>query len=400
MKKSTKRITVIAAIMIVSGILLTVVGFFLGAKLTLTSDENGLKAFDSGKQVSESFSLDSFTNIEGNLDDVDFEIIPSTEFKVEITRQEKQIITHEIKNNTLYLNEKSPSGLNGGIIKFNIDLGFVSTPQSIVKLYVPKDTIFSAINLVSEYGNVQIDGITSANFTIEANDGDMVLKGINSDVLTVTNSYGDIIAEDLKGEQTKFKTNDGDLSLKRLNTKTFNVSNDYGDSSLEDITSTDTIVSMSDGDINLKNVDTTNLQVSNEYGDMNGQSIAAQKLNIALTDGNVTLNTVNTNNAIINNQYGDILLSQFESEALDVQNDSGNVTLEGTLLGTSRVYADYGDIQLILKNKQSELNYKIRSEYGDIKINNEQFEGSVTQTANSTNQLNITAADGDVNLQF
>jgi len=398
MKKNMKRVTIIASIMIVSGILLTVVGYFSGAKLTLTRDGNGFKVYDSGNQISESFPLDSFTKIEGNLNDIDFEIIPSTEYKLEITQQENQKITHEVKNNTLYLNDETSGWTQGAIINFNLD--FFSLPQSVIKLYLPKDAVLSAVGLVSEYGDVQIAGITSTDFTIEANDGDIVLKGINSDKLTITNRYGDIIVEDMKGRQTKFLTNDGDLSLKGLNVTTLNVTNNYGDTDTEDITSNETTISKENGDLTIKNIHTTNLQVSNQYGDMSGQSIVAETLNLTLIDGDMTLNTVNSNNAVINNQYGDILFRQFESQALDVQNDSGDIILEGTLFGTSRVYANYGDIKLILKNKQSELNYNIQNEYGDITVNNNPFKGSVTQTADSNHQLNIIAKDGDVNLQF
>ena len=154
------------------------------------------------------------------------------------------------------------------------------------------------------------------------------------------------------------------------------------------------------GDITLKDIKTTALQVSNQYGDMSGQAIDTERPNLTLADGDLTLNTVNANNAVINNQYGDILFHHLDSQALDVQNESGNVTLEGTLLGTSRVSVNYGDIHLILKNKQSELNYNIQSEFGDISINNNHFEGSVIQTADSNHQFNITAQDGDVQLQF
>lgn len=395
MKKTTKIITIIASIMIITGILLTVIGYFSGAKLTLTRDGNGFKIYDSGNQISESFSLDPFSKIEGNLNDFDFEIIPSTEYKLEITRQEDQSITHKIKDHTLYLNEEASKG---AIININLD--FFSFPQSVIKLHVPKDAVFSAVELVSAYGDVHIADITSTNFTIEANNGDMDLNGINSDQLTITNRYGDIIADEIKGEQTKFISNDGSLSLKRLDVNTLNVTNNYGDIDAEDIMSYETTISMDNGDITLMNVDTTNLQISNHYGDMSGQSIDTEQLSLTLTDGDLTLNKVNANKAVINNQYGDLLLRQFNSQALDIQNNSGDVTLEGTLLGTSRVHAEYGDIQLILKNKQSELNYRIQSEFGDITVNNESFEGNVTQRADSNHQLNITAEDGDVNLQF
>ena len=353
-----KKITVIiTSCMIVFGLLIASIGYFSGAKLTIVSNGKGLKIFEEKERVSESFTLTDFTNIQAELNDANVEIIPSTEYKLEIQRYADNSVTHEVKNGTLLLKEQSnPTKF---IVNFNLNFNIF---QTNIKLYISKDTSFSDVNLTNKYGDLSIDGIKSDSF--------------------------------------KININERDLDLNDITTKTMNVANLYGDVQLNNVNSKDFTIHINDGDVDLKNVKGHTLHIINQYGDIAANNLSYDQLNVNNHDGDADFINVTSKNFILNNQYGDIDLNQIKTNGLDLQSNSGNIAVNGCLLGTSKIVAKYGDVELFLNNDEADISYSIVNKYGDISVGNNQYEGSAVKNNPSNNKLEVIANDGDVNLQF
>ncbi|MEK4670249.1 DUF4097 family beta strand repeat-containing protein [Niallia sp. FSL R7-0271] len=321
MKQPVRRITIIASGLIVLGILLAAIGFFSGAKLSIIKTETGLKAVGPEDRKHEEWVLNEFKNLEVDLADADIEIIPSNEYKLEIHRMEGSEITHQIKNNTLIINDKTAFPA----ITFSMNFSG-AIQQTKIKVYIPESTEFDDVYIVSKFGDTNINGVTTNNFKIASNDSDVVIKNVKSNKLAIENKFGDITASNVEAAQLAIQINDGDAELSKIDiTENASVINQFGDTNLSDFTSHDIKLESKDGDINIK-------------GKLLGQSI-------------------------IDSKFGDInlALANKESElSYDIDNDFGDITINGTEIvskasksvngeDTLTVQSNDGDVEITLE---------------------------------------------------
>lgn len=320
MKTSRKTMTIIASCMIVMGIILGVAGLSAGARFTITNTKDGFQVIGPEDRITEEFSLPSFTNIKIDFKDADVEIIPSSEYKLEIKTLKGIEITHEVKNDTLILtSEDQKSGP-----KFFLNLTLTSTPQPAIKIYVPKDAKFSDISLVNKFGDIRLVEMIVDKMDIYANDGDIVIKDLQSDELTIENGFGDIT----------------------------------------------------------------------------GSKVKTERLHVEINDGDAEFNGIEAASTVFNNKFGDITFREFTSQELSMKSNDGDIDIQGKLLGNSVIHSSFGDIDLKLSNKESELSYNIRNQFGDISINDNNFEAKATHKANTEHKLDIVSNDGDVQVDF
>ncbi|QED49353.1 DUF4097 family beta strand repeat-containing protein [Cytobacillus dafuensis] len=320
MKSSRKIITIIASCMIVIGILLAVIGLSAGARFSITNTLDGFKVLGPEDRKIEEFPLSAFTNIKGDLTDADIEIIPSNEYKLKIERQKSTKITHEVENDTLVLEDNDSKSSP----KLFLNLTFSSIPETVIKIYVPKETKFSDVSLVNKFGDTRLDGVITDKLKIDSNDGDIVLNDVQANELNIENGFGDITSS----------------------------------------------------------------------------KVTTKVLNIDMNDGDAIFDTINAASTVLNNKFGDITFRNFTSEGLTMKSNDGDIEIQGMLLGNSTIHSSFGDVNLKLLNKKSDLSYNIRNKFGDITVNDNQFETKATNTTNSQNKLDITSNDGDVDVTF
>ncbi|WP_313803568.1 DUF4097 family beta strand repeat-containing protein [Cytobacillus sp.] len=320
MKTSRKTLTIIASCMIVVGIILGVAGLSAGARFAITNTKNGFQVIGPEDRITEEFSLPSFANIKADFKDVDVEIIPSSEYKLEIKTLKGIEVTHEVKNDTLILtSEDQKSGP-----KISLNFTLTSIPQPTIKIYVPSDAKFSDISIVNQFGDTRLDKMKVDKMDIHSNDGDITIKKLQSNELTIKNGFGDI----------------------------------------------------------------------------SGSKVKTEKLHVEMNDGDAEINGIEAASTVFNNKFGDITLREFSSQGLTMKSNDGDIDIQGKLLGNTVIHSSFGDIDLKLSNKESELSYTIRNQFGDISINDNNFEGKAMNKANTEHKLEIVSNDGDVQVDF
>lgn len=312
--------TIIASCMIVVGIILGVAGLSAGARFAITNTKDGFQVIGPEDRITEEFSLSSFANIKINFKDADVEIIPSSEYKLEIKTLKGIEVTHEVKNDTLILtSEDQKSGP-----KFSLNFTLTSIPQPTIKIYVPKDAKFSDISLVNQFGDTRLVEMKVDKMDIHSNDGDITIKNLESNELTIKNGFGDI----------------------------------------------------------------------------SGSKVKTERLHVEMNDGDAEINGIEAASTVFNNKFGDITLREFSSQGLTMKSNDGDIDIQGKLLGNTVIHSSFGDIDLKLSNKESELSYMIRNQFGDISINDNKFEAKATNKANTEHKLEIVSNDGDIQVDF
>lgn len=175
-----------------------------------------------------------------------------------------------------------------------------------IEVYLPKN-YKNNIVINSKHGDVNIDSFLNANVNVDAGLGDILIKG----ALT-----------------TKVSNDCGDITINRAK----NIS-----------------VNASAGDIIIGTAN--NINARNNYGDIEINNVL-NYINIDLDCGDVQIKNVNINkNSTITNNYGDVKISLTNNIYIDAK-------------------TDLGDVDINHNDRMSNSTLKIKSNCGDIEVDN------------------------------
>ncbi|MBS3678737.1 DUF4097 family beta strand repeat protein [Ornithinibacillus massiliensis] len=318
MKRSKNRIKIIGSGFIVLGIFLAAIGLIAGTKFAIIHTSDGFKAIGESDRLKEEFSLNEFKLINIDLTDADVEVIPSTEYKLEIERMEITEIAHTVENDVLSISDTSKSWF-----RFSMNLG-VFIDKTTVKLYIPEDAELVDATISSDFGSIQIEGIAAEHWNVQSTDGDVVISDIQSNSLIVENKFGDLTAS---------------------------------------------------------NVNT-------------------QELKVEMSDGTADLESIDAMNTSVNNLYGDTYYKNFTSHGAKLESVDGDIGIHGVLLGETIIESKFGSVNLQLENKESELSYTIESTFGEVSVNDSEFNSKASQSVETDNKLEVSSTDGDIDVIF
>lgn len=298
-----KLIPIIASCMIVVGIVLSVIGYMSGAIFTVITTKDGFKIIDLKDIQKETKSLDAFTDIDANLTDTDIEIIPSNDYKIEISKHKEldKEFTYKVDNKKLIIESKGLFESNKGI--FNINFGGI--PQTKIKIYVPKDTTFQNVSVDNNFGDTQLEGINSDTLKVNSQDSDLSFNNVNANTFELKNNFGDIVANNVTTKALSISMKDGDLEFSSVNAKSTDITNQYGDISLRDFNSEGLNIKGTDGDIQIEGLLLGKSFISSSYGDVEvrvSNKESELSYNIDNTFGDITVNRneyeTNANNQV------------------------------------------------------------------------------------------------------
>lgn len=365
MKSFKRTMFILGGSLLLLGIILAATGFLLGGEGHFTINRHGIVSGnnvihinDKGGIVSDKYSLIKQDKIAlGNIKAVKIntsyskiEIIDSDDFYIEYTYLgTKNEVCHSVKDGILTYQEPTT---NDGFSFFNF-WDFDNDSDYYIKLYIPKNTTFES-------------------FTVDSSSGDVVLKNFTSKTLDITASYGDVKMDNINSTNTSIDLSSGYSKIRNFNTDSLEYGNSYGDAEFININSNSSatddnkngtiFLDLSSGEINMDTVNTSKLKMENSYGDIDLKSVSTMELVCDLSSGSI--------------------------EAKD--SDFGNVTIDNS----------YGDISMEFAKNISSYDYEIECDYGDISINDSDYEGSVTSENNHQYNINIDASSGDVDLKF
>jgi len=179
-----------------------------------------------------------------------------------------------------------------------------------------------------------------------------------------------------------------------------NVVNNFGDTNMEGVISEKLTIRMTDGDLSMMDIQANELKLINQFGDITSNNMKAKDLTIEMTDGDAVFNTISADSVVMKNGFGDTTFKNLTSQGVNLESNDGDIEIYGLLLGKSIIHSSFGDVNMKLLNKEAELSYKIHNNFGDITINDNEYNTKAVQKANSKDNLEITSKDGDVELRF
>lgn len=333
-----RKIIITSCCLIGAGLVLSLAGYMAGGKIMIVKNNIGYTSKDDYKRISEIKSLEEFNNIKIDVNYLDnVQVVKGEEYKIEVNYSERTgKIDYKVEDKNLIVSQLDTKGTVG------FDFGFINNKSDYIKIYVPQDKDMKDIIVKSNSSDIEVKDVVGDNVSILCNYGDIDLNNISSNDMSVKANSGDIQMKDIKGGLVE-------------------VVNSYGDSSFETINSKDFIVEIKSGDIDVSDIEILeNFKVNNSYGSVDMINSNINKMTAYISSGDISVNNSNIVDTNIDNSYGDIKYSTNNLENLynySLNCNYGEINVNGR---------GFGDT--LEENNNGERNITINSKSGDIKL--------------------------------
>ncbi|MBO5938179.1 MAG: DUF4097 family beta strand repeat protein [Clostridia bacterium] len=283
MKKSTLILLIIAASLVVGGILLCVVGLALSSlgvsgKISFISLE-GNNMVTNEYEISEAFSdldvLVSTTNVE---------LLPATDGVTKVVCREDPREVHEVfvENGTLKLRmEEKPwyqkiSLFSVGkrsvtIYLAETELGALSLSTNTGDVRVAKELSFECATVTTDTGAVAFASTVQGMLSVKVDTGEVSLLGTHADEIEVKSSTGDQTYESVVCRTLSATSSTGEQEYRSVDCRTLTASSSTGEQEYVSVTVAETMtLRASTGDISIEGCDAAEVSVVTDTGDVEG----------------------------------------------------------------------------------------------------------------------------------
>ncbi|WP_274308112.1 DUF4097 family beta strand repeat-containing protein [Solibacillus daqui] len=220
------RLKLIAGSMIAIGIVFTIIGFASGGRWFILVDSSGFHVPNEQSLISQSYELEAFENIIVTNKHADIEIIQSDSYSLELSTYKMTDVMYSVKGDTLTV--ESNSQKNNAM---TIGVGPFKTPS--IKIYVPKDALFSNITLKSSFGDVNLQQLNYEQLNLDVRHGDISFNNIKAGHTEIINAFGDITLQQFTSASLIVESEHGDIEVDgKLNGNT-KVTSSFGDVDLK-----------------------------------------------------------------------------------------------------------------------------------------------------------------------
>lgn len=383
----TKKILIIASILVLAGLALAAVGFFTGAKLNISMGNYGVtvNGGSGGKtlKTENGLKLDAFSSVEGKIGDSSVRFVPSDHFGMDLAYYEQDSRPKvEVNNGTLQITQLSDERNETW---FQINFGAMDDREAgKITVYYPKGTHLNTLNLDDGNGSMDLSGLSAQNTDINCTYGDFTLKDFSSGVC-------DIHMENGSG------------SLAAVQTGTLKFTNEYGSSNFDSVEvsgSGETAIDASNGKISMSNCRIPALTLTDSYGSISLASLKTGSLNAKLENGSLSMTDSTIADAHVENSYGAVEAMRLTLSGGDIRSKNGSISLGGLLKGRIALHSDYGSIKVTTSLPQNQYRCDFSTDYGSVSLNGKKYGKSVFMPTNAVNSLDVTAGSGDITADF
>jgi len=319
MKKNTKGWLLLAAALILGGLLL------FGVAMTMNHWDFSL--LGSAKYEARTVDInDGFRNISIRTDEDDIVFLPSGSGKCRVEFYERDKVTHsaEVKGATLTIGVNDTRGPLDHIGLFSVGSPKITVylPQreyaSLViegdtgDVELPKAFRFESIAITADTGDVECQASASGPVGIHLSTGSITLGSASAGQLDLSVSSGDVdvYSVDCAGD-VKLSVSTGKAVLSDLSCRSFLSDGNTGSILLTNVIAADRInIERSTGDVELDRCDASELYITTDTGDVRG-TLLSEKVFLTQSDtGRIDVpKTISGGRCEISTDTGDITMT-------------------------------------------------------------------------------------------
>jgi DUF4097 and DUF4098 domain-containing protein YvlB len=224
-------------------------------------------------------------------------------------------------------------------------------------------------DLHNDFGNLFISDM-KGNLNADTKSGDILAQRVDSELTTINlvTEFGSIELEHTNVYSIEVKTNSGKVTLKSIITNgNVKLQGEFGDIQILDGKIDTLAIQTNSGKIVVNNIETnTALVAKSEFGDIDVQQVTAPGYNLGTNSGNITIQ--NGGGAIkASSEFGRIAISAVIYADLDLQTKNGSIEFSGSLgKGPHVLRTEFGDIRLELPDN-TKLTFNLKTDFGKLK---------------------------------
>lgn len=320
MKTAGKTLVIIAAALLIVGILTAVI--------VLSTNCNSIAEAGKTKFVTNTVDISAdFNNISIDSDTEKIRFVPSEDGKCKVVFYESENEKHnaEVKDGMLSITKAStkewyeliPFGFESPSITVYLpktEYGALSIRESTGDIEVPKDFKFETVGIDASTGDIDCRASVEGRLGIETSTGKVHVEGITAGDISISVSTGHVEISSVNCS--------GDVYVK--------VST--GRANLTDVTCKNLNSNGSTGDVTLKNV------------------IASEKMSVERSTGDIKLDACDANEIEIETDTGSVTGSLLSEKVFITKTDTGRVEVpETTTGGRCKITTDTGSIKIVIK---------------------------------------------------
>ncbi len=317
MKKSLKKIFLIAITLIVAGCLI-----FLGGVIAIKGDfrKASTLKFETRKQtVREAFTE---LSIDAGASDVTF--YPSLDGTCSVSYMEEKNFTYEVvvQDGKLTVAERDTR-------KWYQQIGIYFGGDLEIRVYLPQ-TAYENLTVVSDSGDVTLPtGIFFTNVSVKSDSGDVECRG-SVGGLSVQTSSGDIELEGATLREATVSVTSGEISVAQVKVEnSLSLHSGSGEIEVEDSNCGALTIAAKSGNVDCENV------------------LTVGETNIKTSSGNIRLIACDGQSYTIQAGSGNVRASFLTAKIFDAKSSSGNVKAPvSTVGGVCQVRTSSGNIRL------------------------------------------------------
>lgn len=205
MSKGKIVVMIIAALMVVSGISMLVIGLTVGAAPVISIGNSKAAENKEIKIVSDTVDLDDFDKAKIDLSSIDMIIEKGSDYKLEYRVYEEDVPRFDVSGGKLTLTQPSNTSF------FMFDFRTVADrDKEYYKLTIPDD--LDDLDLVVSSADITINGV-NIDGRIDLSSGDININDSEGKDLEITTSSGCITIADAEYKKLKFDVSSGDVKV-------------------------------------------------------------------------------------------------------------------------------------------------------------------------------------------
>ncbi len=284
MKKATMILLIIAASLVVAGVVLCVVGLMLSAGSFHL--EKGFFSFGTRNMVTNEYEFsESVSEIDVSVSTTDVEILPATDGVTKVVCHEDQREPHEVfvENGTLKIRLEEKKWyekinlFSWGERKLTLYLAenefdALSVTADTGDVSVSKELSFARVSVTTDTGEIAFASPVGGAHNIKVSTGDVSVSSPTLGSAAITATTGDVSLYGVTADEIRIETSTGEIEAKSVSCRAFSAKSSTGEHEYERLLVEETLtLEATTGDISLDGCDAAEVHVTTDTGDVSGR---------------------------------------------------------------------------------------------------------------------------------
>ncbi len=232
----TRKITIVALVLIAVGLITCIVCFGFGFRYDRDIEsairESFSRTYPGDLENSQNNSIQNIKNLDFDLDSCTLNIVEGNDISLDVKDAIKDTITQKVDGDTLKVVQELPSKYknhsNISIFGIDINRGNINSSKTVITLTVPKDYKFDNVDFKTDVVKLNISRLTSDVFKLDADVGSADISNLTSNKTYIKSDVASVNVNNSVINDATISTDVGSIDVNGVMTGDCKVSANVG----------------------------------------------------------------------------------------------------------------------------------------------------------------------------